>query len=611
MNETQNLTHDRNKHDAGTEVSSGGESTAEACRSAKLDSSEGGEEVADAGRRMLNLHRGTISGPSTIDREGSQNAPAPASSPTNDRGQLPRAPLSASGRSPQHDEDIRQQEFSGRSLRDEPVEDRQQLLALDVAHADCDDGEDEDDDDEEDEEEDDDGTMSKRKARPRRWTDDEDTALCKGVEKYGERRWKLIAAGVGTRDHMQCLQRWKKVLKRGLVKTQWMTHEDAILRHELETHMYKHGDSSSIDWAAVAGKLPLRSVKECRERWKYSLSSLAVQWMQNSYTPSGAVGAAPAQADGRHSHLYGDGLQPQLVRPPPRVPTAQQSQPPLSRADMVSIRHSQAPRPIVGGESAMNGLSPSPGARPGQPPAPHQGVGLDAGPIEASQYAAPHGVPSSQHSPPTPQVHARFVPAVPQLPAWQPPENVGDVIQQRLSNVQRVMETAMREVTTLCQIVSSRNEPRSVGDRESHTGHGTASDGVQTQQRLSPHSSGDQPQAGPQALGSQLPSQQQSRQKDMQNQEQQQQARQPPQSRPQPPLLHSGGDGLPLSQHLSWVPGNYSGSMPAGLPPGNQHHATYMADQNHSASYGRYSTPPYSHFGASPMDNSGYYDRQI
>jgi hypothetical protein len=68
---------------------------------------------------------------------------------------------------------------------------------------------------------------------------------------------------------MQCLQRWKKVLKPGLVKGSWLPADDEALMRVLDGV-----DSSRIEWATVAQHFPMRSARDCRERWKYFLSPL-------------------------------------------------------------------------------------------------------------------------------------------------------------------------------------------------------------------------------------------------------------------------------------------------------------------------------------------------
>lgn len=51
----------------------------------------------------------------------------------------------------------------------------------------------------------------KKTTPPRRWQPHEDKLLRAAVKQSGEANWKAIASKVGTRNHVQCLQRWKKV----------------------------------------------------------------------------------------------------------------------------------------------------------------------------------------------------------------------------------------------------------------------------------------------------------------------------------------------------------------------------------------------------------------
>ena len=46
---------------------------------------------------------------------------------------------------------------------------------------------------------------------PRKWQAWEDEALTKSAVTYGGKQWKHIAANVPGRNHVQCLQRWKKI----------------------------------------------------------------------------------------------------------------------------------------------------------------------------------------------------------------------------------------------------------------------------------------------------------------------------------------------------------------------------------------------------------------
>ena len=61
-----------------------------------------------------------------------------------------------------------------------------------------------------------DGRKKKDKKKPKKWSAEEDELLRRAVGELGERQWKDIAERNPGRNHVQCLQRWKKVLKDGL-----------------------------------------------------------------------------------------------------------------------------------------------------------------------------------------------------------------------------------------------------------------------------------------------------------------------------------------------------------------------------------------------------------
>lgn len=50
------------------------------------------------------------------------------------------------------------------------------------------------------------------------WTIDEDEKLRKAVAEFGGRNWKKIAEQIPDRTDVQCLHRWQKVLRPGLIK---------------------------------------------------------------------------------------------------------------------------------------------------------------------------------------------------------------------------------------------------------------------------------------------------------------------------------------------------------------------------------------------------------
>jgi hypothetical protein len=48
---------------------------------------------------------------------------------------------------------------------------------------------------------------SEGRLAPRKWTPEEDELLKQSVEANDGKNWKIVAAGVPGRNHVQCLQR--------------------------------------------------------------------------------------------------------------------------------------------------------------------------------------------------------------------------------------------------------------------------------------------------------------------------------------------------------------------------------------------------------------------
>lgn len=113
---------------------------------------------------------------------------------------------------------------------------------------------------------------SKKKKRP--WTDSEDERLAAAIQSSGERNWKAKAAFVGTRDHVQCLQRWANVLKPRLTQGIW-THDQDLKLAALVAHSREQG--LQPNWARIARKLKKGSARACRERWQFTLRHAAAQ----------------------------------------------------------------------------------------------------------------------------------------------------------------------------------------------------------------------------------------------------------------------------------------------------------------------------------------------
>ncbi|CAM9662353.1 unnamed protein product [Scytosiphon promiscuus] len=106
-------------------------------------------------------------------------------------------------------------------------------------------------------------TEEEKRSHPRRWDKDEDERLRASVEKHHGTNWKHIAAEVRTRNHVQCLQRYRKVLAPGLVKGQWTPQEDQLLLSVV--------NEGHKNWGSLSKEIPGRTSKQCRERWMHHL----------------------------------------------------------------------------------------------------------------------------------------------------------------------------------------------------------------------------------------------------------------------------------------------------------------------------------------------------
>jgi hypothetical protein len=98
-----------------------------------------------------------------------------------------------------------------------------------------------------------------------KWMKQEDDTLKQAVEDHGAKNWKLISTRLPGRSEVQCLHRWQKVLKPSLVKGPWTADEDRKVVELVD----KYGAKK---WSLIASNLPGRIGKQCRERWHNHLN---------------------------------------------------------------------------------------------------------------------------------------------------------------------------------------------------------------------------------------------------------------------------------------------------------------------------------------------------
>jgi nuclear transport factor 2 (NTF2) superfamily protein len=96
------------------------------------------------------------------------------------------------------------------------------------------------------------------------WSTEEDDLLRSLVSDTHPNSWSAISKFFPTKTPAQISGRWEKVLNPKLVKGAWTSEEDQIILNFVENNGVK-------DWAKLAGLLPGRTGKQCRERFKNHL----------------------------------------------------------------------------------------------------------------------------------------------------------------------------------------------------------------------------------------------------------------------------------------------------------------------------------------------------
>ncbi|XP_043699471.1 uncharacterized protein LOC122650175 [Telopea speciosissima] len=104
-----------------------------------------------------------------------------------------------------------------------------------------------------------------RRSTKEGWTEEEDETLTKAVNYFNGKNWKKIAEFFPGRTDLQCLHRWQKVLNPELVKGAWTKEEDDCIFELVERYGCKK-------WSVIAKSLPGRIGKQCRERWHNHLN---------------------------------------------------------------------------------------------------------------------------------------------------------------------------------------------------------------------------------------------------------------------------------------------------------------------------------------------------
>ena len=106
------------------------------------------------------------------------------------------------------------------------------------------------------------------------------------MAEVGPRNWRHISTSFfrGVRSDVQCLHRWQKVLRPGLVKGPWTKDEDDTVIHCINAGITK--------WSEIAQHVPGRIGKQCRERW---FNHLDPSILKGNWTPEEDITLIEAQ----------------------------------------------------------------------------------------------------------------------------------------------------------------------------------------------------------------------------------------------------------------------------------------------------------------------------
>lgn len=103
-------------------------------------------------------------------------------------------------------------------------------------------------------------SLKKVKATKIIWTKEEDKILENLVEEYQGRCWKKVSSSIPGKTPIQCLHRWNKMLKPGIIKGPWTLEEDRMLINYVSFY-------GAHNFSECSKFIIGRNNKQCRERW--------------------------------------------------------------------------------------------------------------------------------------------------------------------------------------------------------------------------------------------------------------------------------------------------------------------------------------------------------